>query len=93
MMFAPGIVDKVWKIANDIGYGKNFTDETSGTTTDDHLYVNNLAFIKCIDIVHYEVAKRNYPYFHHTHADNMDIIDKNTLKMVGQLLLEVIFRE
>ena len=91
--YASGVVDKVWGVANNLGYGNYFTNEVTGETTDDHLYVNTLANIKCIDIVHYEAAKHNYPYFHHAHSDNMDVIDKNTLKMVGQLLLEVIFTE
>lgn len=93
MAYAPDVVENIWKIANDMGYGKYFTNETSGETTDDHLYVNTLANIKCIDIVHYEVAKHNYPFYHHAHSDNMNVIDKNTLKMVGQLLLEVIYNE
>ena len=29
----------------------------------------------------------------HTHADNMDVIDKATLKAVGQTLLQVIYEE
>ena len=93
MAYAPDVVEHIWKVANDMGYGKYFTNETSGETTDDHLYVNTLANIKCIDIVHYEVAKHNYPFYHHAHSDNMNVIDKNTLKMVGQLLLEVIYNE
>lgn len=93
MQYAPDVVEKVWSIANKMGYGNYFTTELSPETTDDHLYVNTLANIKCIDIVNYDVSKRNYPYYHHKHTDNMDIIDKNTLKMVGQLLLEVIYSE
>ena len=93
MVYAPEIVENIWKVASNMGYGKYFTNEISGETTDDHLYVNTLANIKCIDIVHYEVAKHNYPYYHHAHSDNMNVIDKNTLKMVGQLLLEVIYSD
>ncbi len=93
LAFAPDIVKKIWDIAGRMGYGNYFTNEETGETIDDHLYINTLAHLKCIDIVHYEVAKHNYPYFHHAHSDNMEVIDKNTLKMVGQLLLEVIFSE
>lgn len=93
MQYAPDIVDKIWKVADRMGYGNYFTNDVTGETTDDHLYVNTLANIKCIDIVHYEMDKHNYPFFHHAHSDNMDIIDKNTLKLVGQLLLEVAYSE
>ena len=91
--YASGIVDKIWAVAARMGYGSFFTNDITGETTDDHLYVNTIANLKCIDIVHYEVAKRNYPVFHHAHSDNMEGIDKNTMKMVGQLLLEVLFTE
>ena len=90
MQFAPDVVEKIWSVAGKMGYGSFFTTAVTGETTDDHLYINTLANIKCIDIVHYEMDKHNYPYFHHAHSDNMNVIDKNTLKMVGQLLLEVI---
>ncbi len=93
MAFAPEIVNRVWDVAAKMGYGGFFTNDKTGETTDDHLYVNQLANIKCIDIVDYEVAKHNYPFYHHAHSDNMNVIDKNTLKMVGQLLLQVIYSE
>jgi glutaminyl-peptide cyclotransferase len=93
MQYAPDVVEKIWTLAGRMGYGNYFTTAVTGETTDDHLYVNTLANIKCIDIVHYEIDKHNYPFFHHTHSDNMDNIDKNTLKMVGQLLLEAIYTE
>jgi glutaminyl-peptide cyclotransferase len=93
MQYAPDVVEKIWNIANNMGYGNYFTTDVTGETTDDHLYVNTLANIKCIDIVHYETKIHNYPFFHHRHSDNMSIIDKNTLQMVGQLLLEVIYSE
>ncbi len=93
MLYAPDVVGTIWSVANKMGYGNYFINETTGETTDDHLYVNTLANIKCIDIVHYEIEKHNYPFFHHTHADNMNNIDKNTLKMVGQLLLELIYSD
>jgi hypothetical protein len=31
--------------------------------------------------------------YHHAHKDNMSIIDKNTLKAVGQTLLQTIYSE
>lgn len=91
--YAPDIIEKVWSNAKNLGYGNFFIDAVGPQTTDDHLYVNQFANIKCIDIVHYEIDKRNYPYYHHTHGDNINVIDKNTLKMVGQVVLETLFSE
>lgn len=91
--FAPDVVNKVWGIAKNIGYGSYFTDDNTGNTTDDHLYVNTLAKIPCIDIVHMSPVTGTYGEHHHTHKDKLDIIDKNTLKVVGQTVLEVLYQE
>jgi hypothetical protein len=91
--FAKTAVDKVWKAADRIGYGNYFVNRTENFVgVDDHIYVNN-AGIPCIDIIEYNTANRAFGNYHHTHNDNMNIIDKNTLKAVGQTLLEVIYSE
>jgi glutaminyl-peptide cyclotransferase len=91
--FAPDVVNKVWSIAQSIGNSSFFTDDITGNTTDDHLYVNTIAKIPCIDIVHMSPVSGTYGEHHHTHKDNIDIIDKNTLKVVGQTVLEVLYQE
>ena len=90
---ASAAVEKVWKAANDIGYGNYFVSQTRHFVgTDDHLPVNK-AGIPCIDIIEYNQATGGFGEYHHTHKDNMDVIDRNTLKAVGQTLLEVIYSE
>ena len=91
--FAPDVINKVWGIGKNLGYGSYFIDEQTGNTTDDHLYVNTIAKIPCIDIVHMNPATSSYGEHHHTIKDNIDIIDKNTLKAVGQTVLEVLYQE
>ncbi len=91
--FAPDVVNKVWSTAKNLGYSSYFTDDKTGNTTDDHLYVNTIAKIPCIDIVHMSPVTGSYGEHHHTHKDTMDIIDKKTLKVVGQTVLEVIYQE
>ncbi|MBP9187593.1 MAG: M28 family peptidase, partial [Bacteroidia bacterium] len=50
--------------------------------------------IPTIDIIHYDAASRTgFPGHWHTHNDNMNAIDRNTLKAVGQTLLEVIYTQ
>ena len=41
--FAPDVVNKVWSTAKNLGYSSYFTDDNTGNTTDDHLYVNTIA--------------------------------------------------
>lgn len=91
---APQIVDKVWSAAERLGYGNYFQPQTVRFVgADDHVPVNEQAHIPCIDIIQYNKATGGFPDYHHTHKDNMDAIDKNTLKAVGQTLLEVIYSE
>lgn len=92
--YAPDILKKVWDKANDIGYGKYFVYEESVPITDDHVYVNEYAQIPTIDIVHLDQSGTSGFFEHwHTINDNMDNIDKETLRAVGQTLLEVIYNE
>jgi len=93
MRYASSVVEKVWKIAAKAGYGRYFIDTVTGETTDDHVYVNQFLNIPTIDIVSYDPERHVYKPWHHTHSDNMDIIDPATLKMAGQVVLEVVFEE
>jgi len=92
-IYAQSIIDKVWNVAAELGYGSYFSTQTTGPTTDDHLYINKIAHIPTIDIVHYDVDRGDYPYFHHRHSDNMSVIDPATMQIVGNVLLKVIFSE
>lgn len=94
MQYAPEIVKKVWNIAHQLGYFNYFINEqTSFVGTDDHKYVNQLANIPSIDIIHYERSTGNFHHSWHTHHDDMDVINKITLSVVGETLLAVIFEE
>ncbi len=93
--YAPDVQRQVWQSAAKAGYSSFFPFTPSqGGVTDDHVYVNQLAKIPTIDIIHLTDATRsNFPAHWHTHNDNMSVIDKSTLKAVGQTLLQVLFEE
>lgn len=94
VQFAPQIVKKVWKLAQDMGYGNYFVDAASGGITDDHYFVNTIANIPMIDIINrQESTQTGFGEYWHTHNDNMDIIDRRTLRAVGQVILAVVYRE
>jgi len=92
LLYAPTIIDKVWQNAANLGYSNYFVSAQMGRTTDDHLYVNEIAKIPCIDIVHMNPNTGTYGDHHHKHSDNIEIIDKGILKMVGQVVLETIWQ-
>ena len=94
VQFAPYVVDQVWKTAAGLGYGAYFVEENTKAIIDDHYYVNRLAGIKCIDIIHYQQDSPSNFWTHwHTHGDTMDKIDAQTLKAVGQTVLQVVYNE
>lgn len=91
--YAPKITRKIWNTASQIGYGNYFISQRKSEITDDHKYVNTIAKIPMVDIVHYEPGHGYFGDYHHTHKDNMELIDKRTLKAVGQTVLTVIYNE
>lgn len=92
--FAPDILSKVWKIAQQMGYHAYFKDMETDPITDDHLYVNQIAKIPMIDIIEYnkQTSTGFNPYWH-TLNDNMSNINKNTLEVVGKVTLATIYNE
>jgi len=85
-------VDRIWTIADQMGYGNYFIDQSMGAVTDDHYYVNTIAGIPTLDIIHKEQGSATGFFAHwHTTEDDMDIIDRQTLKAVGRVVTQSIF--
>lgn len=92
-IYAPQVVDKVWSIADRSGYGDRFPNMRSGAVTDDHYFINQ-AGIPTIDIIECDnpVTKNFHPSWHTVH-DDMSVIDRATLKAVGQTVTNTIYTE
>ena len=94
MQFAPAIVAKVWRTAAALGHGDRFIQETKYFVgTDDHVPINRDLRIPTVDVIEYHEASGSFHPSWHTHADNMDVIDRATLNAVGRTVLEVVWRE
>lgn len=94
MQYASNIVNKVWNTAARLGYERYFIKDNSEELIDDHLYINEIAHIPSIDIIQHDPDSDSYfGSYWHTHADNMEIINRETLKAVGQTILQVIYEE
>ncbi|MGA0557071.1 M28 family peptidase [Larkinella sp. VNQ87] len=95
MQYAPTIVNKVWETASQLGYNQYFVDtgQSGPAITDDHLPVNRVAKIPMIDIIHLNVSSGSFFEDWHTTGDRLDNIDPNTLKAVGQVLLQTLYNE
>ncbi|MBE0637522.1 MAG: M28 family peptidase [Bacteroidales bacterium] len=94
MYYAPDINKKIWTLAGKLGYGEYFIFEQGGYITDDHYYVNKIARIPMINIIHLDETSSNGSFYEHWHTvnDNLDQIDQNTLKIVGEVVLNVIYK-
>lgn len=93
--FAPEIVKKVWAAAKTAGYGSMFPETEGGMVTDDHLPINRNTGIPTIDIIAYypDCERSNFGPTWHTVSDNMDHIDRDVLKAVGQTVIQILFSE
>lgn len=90
--YAGEIQRNVYQAAHRAGYSSYFPFVQGGGITDDHKYVNELIRIPTIDIININANSNQVfkPHWH-THDDNLNIIDRATLKAVGQTLLQVIY--
>lgn len=89
MRYASDVVRMVWNAAEAVGYGSYFPRKNGGAVTDDHIPVNQ-AGIPTIDIIPYYPNGSFSPTWH-TVNDDMAHIDINTLRAVGQTIVQVIF--
>jgi len=93
VFYAQRVVDKVWSVAARLGYQSTFISQQQAPITDDHLFVNQLAEIPMINITAYDQGTGYFGTYHHTQADNMGLISKETLSKVGNVVLQVVYRE
>lgn len=90
--FAGDLQIAVWSAAYKAGFSSYFLNENGGYITDDHVPVNEILGIPTIDIIDMPAnSNTGFPTHWHTHGDNMDVIDKATLKAVGQTLLQFLY--
>lgn len=95
LQYAKDIVDRVWSTAANLGYSSIFVNESGGYVTDDHGPINQTANIPCIDIIPYSPnnPRSSFGDTWHTVNDTMEHISKNTLKAVGETIMNVIYNE
>ena len=86
------LVRRIWKIAQQIGYSDTFITKRTKGVIDDHFFVNQ-SDVRSILIIHTNRDNKFFPEYWHTHNDNMQAIDKQSLKKVGQLILTVIYNQ
>ena len=82
---APEVVDRVWAIAQRLGFGDVFQRQTRHTMNDDHMPLNDVG-IKTIAVIDFD-----YPYWH-TPDDTPDKVSASSLSVVGEVMTRLIYR-
>jgi Zn-dependent M28 family amino/carboxypeptidase len=88
--YAPEITDKVWNIAERLGIYQ-FQPEIRNYVFDDHVILNE-GGIPAIDIIDFEYPDASHRYWH-TLEDTPDKCSPESLKAVGDVLMELIYNE
>jgi len=95
LYYAPDKVKKVWDIAASLGYRNYFPTEKGSYINDDHYFINEISRIPAIDIIHLDPGSSNGSFFEywHTTGDTFDKIDRETIRVVGEVVTKVVFTE
>lgn len=91
MQFASKYVKRIWKIADEIGHEDYFIRKRSGGIMDDHIFISKRG-IPAVDIIDHNLKGEFFKDYHHTQKDNLNLISKNTLQAVGDVLVSIIYR-
>lgn len=87
MRYAWPVVEEVWRIAAGQGHNTLFLNEAGPPVADDHMILNQVYGLPTINIIHHP-----FPDVWHTTDDTIEHIDTKTLKAVGDVLVELIYR-
>lgn len=90
--YAGELLGKVWQAAGAAGFSSLFVNQDGGTVLDDHKPLNE-AGIPTIDIISYypDCPQSSFGPTWHTVNDDMEHIDRSTLKAVGQTLVQFLY--
>lgn len=92
MTYARNVVDKVWGMARRLGHGNHFSMQRTDPIIDDHYYISQIGGIKAIDIIDQPGGSGFFGGWH-THADNMEVISRETLQAVGETMMGVVYSQ
>lgn len=89
--YAGKYASQIWSIAHQLGHQDFFINDQGGAITDDHIFVIRGLGIPCVDILNYDPASATgFGKHWHTQQDDMDIIDKETLRAAGETVWQVL---
>lgn len=87
--YAPEVVQRVWRVADELGYGRIFRRSPGFAIEDDHIPLNR-AGIRTINIIDFDYGPGNR--YWHTHQDILQNTGPKGLEAVGRVLTTLVFR-
>ena len=86
--YAANYQQQIWRSAERLGYGGLFSNQQSFPITDDHYYINAIAGIPCVDVIHYDMRNATgFASWWHTRNDDLNHISRATLQAVGEVVM------
>jgi Zn-dependent M28 family amino/carboxypeptidase len=87
--YAPEVVERVWRQADDLGLSAFFSRQQGGYIDDDHIPLNR-AGIRTIDIIDFDYGPGNA--YWHTTNDTLENTSPRGLDAVGKVITALIYR-
>jgi glutaminyl-peptide cyclotransferase len=88
--YLPELVEQVWTVAANLGYSQ-FIPEVRHYVFDDHVILNS-GGIPAIDIIDFGYPDQSHRYWH-TLEDTVDKCSPQSLKVIGDVLMEIIYTQ
>lgn len=87
-LLAPDVAQRVWRVAQALGYGGYFPSMPGQRIADDHIPLNQ-AGLPTANIIDFDYGPGNSLW--HTPEDDVQNVRPQTLGMVGEVVLELIY--
>lgn len=88
---SPDLTARIWQSAAQLGHANRFPASIGSAVTDDHVEFIK-AGIPAVDIIEYHPNNGFNPHWH-TSTDNLENIDRETLKVVGETIMLYLLRK
>lgn len=82
------LIELVWKVATDLGYGKHFENSTTAIE-DDHIPFRRRG-VPAIDLIDFEYGPLNR--YWHTEKDTLDKLSPRSMEIAGKVVMETLRR-
>lgn len=93
LRYARDVTLRLWDAAQRAGAGNLFLQQEGGYAQDDHVPMNEVAGIPTVDIIPFVEGEHTFGATWHTVSDTPENISRETLRGVGQTLLQMISEE